>query len=64
MNFIKHRSLAFGLMAQIERSEPLSRLSITDPTVEAAGSGRGRRITAERGSSPKFEFSRVMVVSF
>jgi hypothetical protein len=39
MNFIKRRPLAFGLMAQIERSEPLSRLLIS--AVHHWSDGRG-----------------------
>jgi hypothetical protein len=42
-DFIKRQPLASRSMAQIEPSEPVSRPFITDPTVEAAGSGRGRR---------------------
>jgi hypothetical protein len=41
-NFIKRRPLATGLTAQIKPSESVSWLFITDQTVVAAGSDRGR----------------------
>jgi hypothetical protein len=63
-NFIKRWSLASGLTVQIKPSKSVSRLFITDPMAETAGSGRGRRIVAERGSSPEFDFSRATVVGF
>jgi hypothetical protein len=63
-NFIKRWSLASGLTVQFKPSKSVSRLFITDPMAETAGSGRGRRVAAERGSSPEFEFSRATVVGF
>jgi hypothetical protein len=42
MNFIKCWPLATGSTAQIDPSKLVSRPFITDPTVEAAGSGQGR----------------------
>jgi hypothetical protein len=41
--FNKRRSLVIKLTARIKPSKLLSRWFITDPTVEAAGSGRGQR---------------------
>jgi hypothetical protein len=64
-DFIKRRPLASESMAQIKPIESISRSFIVDPTVETAGSGRGRRrVTAKRGSLSEFKFSRATVVSF
>jgi hypothetical protein len=49
-NFIKHRPLATGSTAQIKPIESVSRLFITDPMAETAGSDRGQRRLALRWS--------------
>jgi hypothetical protein len=55
----------------IGSSQPMQESPGANPTAEVAGSGRGRHrlvlagcVTAERGGSPKFEFSRATVVGF
>jgi hypothetical protein len=55
----------------IDSSQPMQESPDIDPTAEAAGSYRGgvgsrsrRRVAAERGYSPEFEFSQATVVGF
>jgi hypothetical protein len=68
MGFIKRQLLATGSMARMESSKPVSRLLISAVHHRSDGWGagftRGWRVTAERGGSPDFKFSRATVVGF
>jgi hypothetical protein len=60
-NWIKWTGIsAFNL----RRSSPIRRLRWLAPAGGGAGSRSRRRVVAERGGSPEFEFSRATVVGF